>query len=376
MAVSIVLAAVGLAVLYVGGELLVRGSAALALRFGVSALAVGLTVVGLGTSAPELVVSVDAVLGGANDVSLGNVVGSNICNVALILGLAALLRPVRVEAKLVRFDGPLMVLVSAGVVALLADGRLGRTDGLVLLFGLFIYLLFTLWQARRETDKIKEEIEHAVPAVRPRFGKSLGFVVIGLSALVAGGHVLVGAAVDLAENLGMSQATIGLTIVALGTSLPEMATTVIASIRGQSDIAAGNVVGSNLFNLLGILGVTSVISPLSRGGVGWVDLGVMLGVAVVALPLLLTRLRLSRVEGGVLLAIYGAYTPWLVAGSRGRTPVIPNALPTSLRGCPWGCQSNPGPCGWLGVSDCFTSFATTGSSESRRPAPRHGGGTQ
>ncbi len=314
MTTSIVIAAVGLVLLYVGGELLVRGSAALAFRFGVSSLAVGLTVVGLGTSAPELVVSVDAVLGGANDVSLGNVVGSCICNLGLILGITALLRPVRVEAKLVRFDAPLMVLVSAAVIALLVDGSVGRIDGLVLLAALAGYLVFTLWQARRETDEIKEEIEHAVPGGIPRAGVSGLFVMAGLLTLVGGGHLLVGAAVDLAESLGVSQATIGLTIVAIGTSLPELATSVVATVRGHSDIAAGNVVGSNLFNLLGILGVAALVSPLSRGGVGWVDLGVMIGVAVVALPLLLTRLRLSRVEGAILLGIYVVYMGWLLVG--------------------------------------------------------------
>jgi cation:H+ antiporter len=304
----------GLVLLLAGGEALVRGSAALAFRFGVSALAVGLTVVGLGTSAPELVVSLDAALGGANDVSLGNVVGSNICNVALVLGLSALLKPVRVEAKLVHFDGPLMVLVSAALLLLLADGRLGRLDGLMLLVALSLYLAFTLWQARRETDPIKEEIEGAARHTEARAGASIALILAGVVALVAGGHLLVRAAVAMAEELGVSQATIGLTIVAVGTSLPELATSVIAALRGQSDIAAGNVVGSNLFNILGILGVTSLVAPLSRGDVDWVDLSVMVGVAVVALPLLLTRLRLSRVEGAVLLAAYAGYMSWLVAG--------------------------------------------------------------
>ncbi len=314
MALTIFGGIAGLVLLFLGGEFLVRGSAALAFRVGVSALAVGLTVVGLGTSAPELVVSVDAVLGGANDVSLGNVVGSNICNMALILGLSAVLRPVRVEAKLVRFDGPLMVLVSGAVLLLLADGRLGRFDGFILLAGLVSYIVFTFWQARRESDEIKQEIEGAVPRAVAGVGASVALVVGGLVALVGGGHLLVGAAVELAENLGVGQATIALTIVAVGTSLPELATSVVAALRGQSDIAAGNVVGSNLFNLLGILGVTSLLSPLSRGDVGWADLGVMFGVAVVALPLLTTRLRLSRVEGAVLLAIYLGYTAWVVAG--------------------------------------------------------------
>ncbi len=312
MTLTLLIAAAGLVLLFAGGELLVRGASALAFRFGVSALAVGLTVVGLGTSAPELVVSVDAALGGANDVSLGNVVGSNICNVALILGLSALLRPVNVEAKLVRIDGPLMVFVSVCVVAMLWDGALSRLDGVILLAGLVGYLVFTLWQARQESDVIREEFESAVPGAVSRVGAAVGFVAAGLLALLAGGHLLVRAAVDLAEAIGMSQATIGLTIVALGTSLPELATSVVAAIRGQSDIAAGNVVGSNLFNMLGILGVTALITPLSRGEVGWSDLGVMIGVAVIALPLLVTHLRLSRLEGAILLVIYVVYTTWLV----------------------------------------------------------------
>jgi len=314
MVLSVSLAVLGLALLFAGGELLVRGAAGLAHRFGISALAVGLTVVGFGTSAPELVVSVDAALSGANDVSLGNVVGSNICNVALILGLAALLRPLRVKAKLVRFDGPLMVLVSLGLLIVLSDGRLGRFDGIVLLAGLAWYVAFTFWQAGREPDEVKAEITGAVPGGPTAMSVSVASILGGLLLLIGGGHILVRAAVVLAVDLGVKEATIGLTIVAVGTSLPELATSVIASVRGHSDIAAGNIVGSNLFNLLGVLGATALITPLYRGEVGWDDLLVMVGVALVALPLLSTRLRLSRVEGAVLLSIYLVYVGRLTAG--------------------------------------------------------------
>ena len=304
-------AALGLVLLYAGGELLVRGAASLALRMGVTPLAVGLTVVAFGTSAPELVVSVDAALGGADGVSLGNVVGSNICNIGLILGLSALIRPAAVEAKLVRFDAPLVLAVSIVLIVMLADGRLSRAEGAALLAGLLGFVVWTFRQARRERRAVREEFADQSEAAPARALPAIAMAAAGLVAMVFGGHLLVEAAIGGAAALGVSPAVIGLTVVAAGTSLPELATSVVAAVKGQGDVAVGNVVGSNLFNILGILGVTALVRPLSLGGVGPVDLGVMLAAAVLLLPLLVTRRRLTRPEGALLLAGYLGYLAWL-----------------------------------------------------------------
>ncbi len=307
---TIAQAAASLVMLYFGGELLVRGASTLASRLGVSSLAIGLTVVAFGTSAPELVVSVDAALSGANDISLANVVGSNIANVALILGLAALFRPCAIQAKIVRIDAPIMIAVSLALAAILANGRASRIEGSLLLLALAIYTVFTFWEAKRESETIREEIASAAP--RRPIGATHGGVLVamGLALLVGGGHLLVVSAVDLATSLGVGQAAIGLTIVAVGTSLPEFATTVIAAVRGQGDIAIGSVVGSNIFNVLGILGLTAVVHPLEMGTVRWLDLGTMVGLACLVTVFVTTRHRLGRVEGAVLFVLFAVYSSW------------------------------------------------------------------
>lgn len=303
----------GLVALCFGGELLVRGASALASRLGVSPLAIGLTVVAFGTSAPELVVSLDAALSGSNDISVGNIVGSNVANVALILGLASLLHPSVVEAKVVRIDAPLMVLASFGAVAALANGRISRAEGGLLLACLVAYTGFTFWQARRESTEVRDQFASAAAGATGATPAAALRVLAGLLLLGLGGHLLVESAVALTEVWGVGQAAIGLTLVALGTSLPELATTVVAALRGQGDIAIGNVVGSNLFNLLGILGVTSLVQPLNLGGITWIDLGVMLALACALMGLLSARPRLARAEGALLLTAFAAYTSWLLA---------------------------------------------------------------
>ncbi len=313
MLITVAQALAGLALLYLGGELLVRGAAALAARIGITPLAIGLTVVALGTSLPELVVSVDAALAGANDISIGNVVGSNIANIALILGVAALLRPVVVEAKVVRIDAPLMVLASLALVGVLMRHQdVSRAEGSFLVVCLSLYVGLTLRSARREPREIREEFASAAPEVRAGAWVSGFLVLAGLALLVFGGHFLVTSAVQLATALGISQSAIGLTVVAVGTSLPELSTSVIASFRGQGDIAVGNVVGSNIFNILGILGTTAVIRPLQLGGITWIDLGAMVALATVLMLLLLVRPRLGRVVGALSLASYVVYTVWLL----------------------------------------------------------------
>lgn len=300
--------ATGLLFLFVGGELLVRGAQALASRLGVSPLVIGLTVVAFGTSMPELVVSLDAALAGSSDISLGNVVGSNIANIALILGLAALIHPVRVEGKIARLDAPLVAAVTLLLLLLLVDGILGRWEGALFVTGLLLYLGLTLWQESRR-ERSGEELTLQVQASASRHGLlSTSQILGGLALLVAGGHLVVTGAVGVAATMGISEAVIGLTVVAVGTSLPELSTTVVAAVRRQGDIAVGNVVGSNLFNVLGILGITALVTPLSLGALGWLDLLVMLGLILLLWVLLILRGGLRRLDGVILLSCYLIYS--------------------------------------------------------------------
>jgi len=303
-----------LVLLYLGGEALVRGASTLALRAGISRLAVGLTVVALGTSAPELVVSLDAALTGANDIAVGNVVGSNIANIALILGLSAVVRPIVVHAKVVRLDAPIMILAALVLVGLMADGGASRVAGGALVIGLGAYVAFTLVESRRNPGEAGEVRTPVEPAASPRILVTAMLVAAGIGLLAGGGHLLVAAAVNLAEAMGISQAAIGLTIVAVGTSLPELATGVVASMRHHGDIAVGNAVGSNIFNVLGIVGVTAIVHPLHSGEVTRLDLGFMAVLACLLWILLLTRSRLGRMEGMFLLASFVAYARFVLAG--------------------------------------------------------------
>lgn len=304
MLVDLLLVMLGVALLYGGAEWLVGGASGLALRLGLSPLIVGLTVVAFGTSAPELVVSVQAALDGAGGIAVGNVVGSNVANIGLILGVSALIRPVVVDRKLIGLDLPLMLVVTVVAVGLLFDGLLGRLEGAALLAGLLAYIGYNLREARRHPlpPADIEPVEVPPGSVRG----DLLRVVLGLGVLVLGARWLVAGAVDLAEALAIPSTIIGLTVVAVGTSLPELATSLVAAARGQSDLAIGNVVGSNLFNLLGILGVASLVRPLSAPGLSMVDLAVMTGLAAVLLPLAWSR-SLTRIEGALLLVVYAGY---------------------------------------------------------------------
>jgi cation:H+ antiporter len=302
----------GIALLYLGAEGLVRGSASLALRLGMAPLVIGLTVVAFGTSMPELVVSVGAALEGQGGLAVGNVVGSNIGNIGLILGISALIAPLAVHARIIRLDLPLLVLVSAGMAVLLGDGRVERVEGALLAAGLLGYVGFTLYAARRDGTPVGAEPDGIVPAPHSSSALDAGLIVGGLALLVLGARLLVSGAVTIASAAGVEEAVIGLTVVAIGTSLPELATSVVAALKGEGDIAVGNVVGSNLFNLLGILGVTALVRPLAAPGIGMVDLAVMLGAAVLLVPLMWTGRRVSRAEGGFLLAGYTAYVVHLL----------------------------------------------------------------
>jgi cation:H+ antiporter len=321
----------GLALLVVGGELLVRGASSLATAVGISPLVVGLTVVALGTSAPELAVSVRASLAGQGDLAVGNVVGSNIFNVLFILGLSALIRPLAVSSRLVRLDVPIMI-ASAGLMWwLCADGVVSRADGLVLLLGIVAYTAFLIVQGRRETRALRAEVEAEVLAKRVvddaavKIGASpemvrrasvplqLVLIAAGLVALVFGARFLVDAAVTVATALGVSELVIGLTIVAAGTSLPEVAASLIAAARGHRDIAIGNVVGSNVFNALCILGAAGVANPIPvpESALRF-DLPVMLGASVACLPIFFRGRAIVRWEGLLFLGYYAAYTAYLI----------------------------------------------------------------
>lgn len=315
MLASILLLIGGGVLLAAGGEALIRGATALGLHFGLSPLVVGLTIVAFGTSAPELAVSLDAALGGSSDVALGNVIGSNICNIGAVLGLCCLITPVQVRSQIVRIDAPIAIGAALLLTALLADGGLSRTDGGVLFALLAGYLLLQVQLAKQGRDALAPEfaeLERALAAWLRSVPICLAAVVAGLALLVAGAELFVDGAVRLARLAGVTEAVIGLTIVALGTSLPELAATLVAAYRREADVAVGNVIGSNIFNVFSILGLSALVTPLSRGNITSVDLWTMVGISVLLWPVLYGRRLLARLEGAVLLAVYLAYMSWLV----------------------------------------------------------------
>lgn len=309
LALDVSLLVLGIGVLYFGAEWLVRGSARLAASLGVSPIVVGLTVVSLGTSAPELVVCTVAALGGNPDLAIGNVMGSNLANIGLILGLTAIVRPLDVHARVVWREMPLMLLVTAALYPLAWDLMLSRGDGVILLIALVAYLMFVFQSVEDEAPEILGEYEDFMKAsaqvqsnVRPA---DILWVVAGSGCLVLGGYAIVEGAVQVAGALGISQVVIGLTVVAVGTSLPELATSLVAAARKEADIAVGNVIGSNIFNIAAILGVSSVLQPIP------IPLSVLseelLAVVLVSLllfPLLRSGWRIRRWEGAILLASY------------------------------------------------------------------------
>ena len=307
----------GLTILTVGAEFLVRGASKLAALAGVSSLVIGLTVVSYGTSAPELAVSMKSALAGQSDIALGNVIGSNVFNVLFVLGLCAMLFPLRVDSQLVRMDVPIMIGVSLLAFLLCLDGSIGRLDGLLLASGAIGYTVFTVVKSRRETKAIKAEFDQEYAVVNDHSGKTIAWnfamLLLGLVLLVGGARMFVDSAITIAEAMGVSQLVIGLTIVAVGTSLPEVATSVVATLRGERDIAIGNVVGSNIFNILSVLGFTAAVSPINVPlSAIQIDLPVMIGVAVICLPIFFTGLLILRWEGAVFFGLYITYTVYLL----------------------------------------------------------------
>lgn len=320
---SVVFFFLGLVLLILGANWLISGASSLAVRFGVSPLIIGLTIVAFGTSAPELAVSIKAALSDQADIAMGNVVGSNIFNILFILGMSALIVPLVVAERLIRVDVPIMIALSIGLYLLALDGELSRWNGALLVFLLVSY---TVWLFRSDQGDSAENVE-AQP-----LAKSLLLVALGLVCLVMGSRFLVQAAVDFARVLGVSELVVGLTIIAAGTSLPEVVTSLLAALKGQRDIAVGNVVGSNIFNILGVLGITSVVSGTGvsvQPAMLQFDLPVMMLVALLALPVFFSHAAISRGEGVAFLILYVLYTSFLVLSATGTVASYQMALMTA-----------------------------------------------
>ncbi len=317
----------GFALLVLGAEVLVRGAARLAARFGISPLIIGLTVVAFGTSAPEMAVSTQSAFLGQGDIAIGNVIGSNIFNVLVVLGLSALIIPLVVSRQLVRFDVPIMI--AAGFLAwfLAMDGSYSRLDGLILFTCIIVYtgyLIISSLRAWKPGQATAGDDEYSAQINPHRFASLINatYILAGLALLVVGSNLLVSGAVSLAQALGLSELVIGLTIIAIGTSLPELATSLIAAWKGERDIAVGNIVGSNLFNLLAVLGLAGLVSPekiaVARSAIEF-DFPVMLAVMVACLPIFFSGYRINRWEGALFLSYYVAYTAYLIMHSNGES---------------------------------------------------------
>lgn len=315
----------GFILLVIGAEVLVRGAARLAARFGISPLIIGLTVVAFGTSAPEMAVSTQSAFVGQGDIAIGNVIGSNIFNVLFILGLSALITPLIVSRQLVRLDVPIMI--GAGFLAwlLAMDGSYSRLDGLILFACIIFYtsyLIISSLKAWKAGQSVESNDEYSTQINPHRFASLINaaYILVGLALLVTGSNFLVSGAVDLAKALGLSELVIGLTIIAIGTSLPELATSLIAACKGERDIAVGNIVGSNLFNLLAVLGLAGLVSPeniaVARSAISF-DFPVMIAVMVACLPIFFAGYRINRWEGTLFLGYYIAYTAYLIMQSNG-----------------------------------------------------------
>jgi cation:H+ antiporter len=309
----------GIAALIAGANLLVRGASSLAAAFGIPPLVIGLTVVAFGTSSPEMAVSVQSAWSGQTDIAVGNVVGSNIFNVLFILGLSALVAPLVVSEQLVRKEVPIMIGASAFLLLLAGGGEISRAEGVILFGGVVAYTTYLIVQARREgrsaSDDYAREFGDAAAQRGQHWAVQVALVVAGLALLVLGSSWLVDAAVQSARLLGLSELVIGLTIVAAGTSLPEVAASLIATMKGERDIAVGNVVGSNIFNILAVLGLSALVSPSGlevAPALVRFDIPVMIAVAVACLPIFLTGYRIARWEGALFLAYYACYTAYLI----------------------------------------------------------------
>ena len=325
----------GLVLLICGAEALVRGAVRLSAVAGISPLITGLTIVAFGTSSPELAVSIKSALSGEAGIAMGNIVGSNIFNVLFILGISALITPLAVSQQLIRFDVPLMAGVSILVLIFSLDGCISRLEGIILFTGVILYTVFLILASYRENIEVREEYAGKYQVAAPRsfmaISINLLLIIAGLGMLVLGSKVLVESAVSIAHTLQISEIIIGLTIIAAGTSLPEVLTSIVASLHGQRDIAVGNIIGSNLFNLLCVLGVSAALAPAGipvEDAMIRFDLPVMIAVACACLPIFFTHGEISRWEGGVLLGYYLVYTLYLIlsATRHAALPLVSTAL--------------------------------------------------
>lgn len=316
--VTILMLIAGGVLLVIGAEGLVRGASRLAATMGIPPIVIGLTVVGFGTSSPELAVSISSALGGDSDIAMGNVIGSNVFNILAILGVTALVSPLVVHERIIFLEVPLMIFVSVLMYLFAFGGGVSRIEGGVLFILLLAYLTFLIRQSRKEAKDVKAEYEaeySETDRTASSFARDIVFVVVGLGLLVAGSELFVSGAVEIAESLGISTLVIGLTVVAAGTSLPELATSILAGFKGERDIAVGNVVGSNMFNVLAVLGVTAIVSD---GGVAAADaavkfdLPVMTAIAIILAPVIFTKREVSRWEGALFVGYYVAYTTYLI----------------------------------------------------------------
>ena len=323
MALSIVLCLVGFVLLYYGAEWLVKGSSSLARGLGVTPVIIGLTVVAFGTSAPELVVSVISSLKDKSMIAVGNVVGSNICNIALILGISAVFQPITSSRSVVRRDIPLMLAISVYLLLLTVDSRLGRIEGATLFLGIILYTLFNYTIAMKESRESAQEEKTDIVAELEEIGyvasrsKQILLILVGIAGVVLGAQLVVESAVTIMRVLGVSEKFIGLTIVAFGTSLPELATSVVAALRKEMDISIGNLVGSNVFNILSVLGAASLVRPITIPGGFFesglvIDYGVMMFTSILPWFMMRRTLTVTRAGGVLLLVCYGGYLAYLI----------------------------------------------------------------
>ncbi|MCW1921798.1 calcium/sodium antiporter [Luteolibacter arcticus] len=306
MAILLILASCGF--LFLGAELLVRGGSSLALKLGLTPLVIGLTVVAYGTSTPELLVSLKSAFAGRSDIAIGNVVGSNIFNIAVILGISAMVYPIKTNLQVLKWDAPVVLLATLLTPLTFLDGVVSATEGAVLLTLAVAYTIWAVRMAKRD-EKLGHEAHVDVPEIRLKRSPLGDLVKIagGMAVLMLASRLLVDNAVFVAKTFGLSDTVIGLTIIAAGTSMPELATSLVAACRGQSDIALGNVLGSSLFNLFFVLGGAAVISPISTSGLQAFDVYALIGVTTLMVPFLITGQRVNRFEGGILFASYIAY---------------------------------------------------------------------
>ncbi len=312
MLISVIYILASLVLLYFGANWLVKGSSSLAIKAGISPLVAGLTVVAFGTSSPELVVGVNTAIAGQGNIAIGNVVGSNLFNICVILGISSLLAPLKIKMQLLKIDIPVLIITTVGFMLLFSDRHISRFEGIILVSGLAIYTFLNIYLARREKNhEVLDEFQESVAVGNNKWYISLGMVLAGIGILVAGSELLVKGAVDIARALGVGETIIGLTIIAAGTSLPELASSVVATMKKEYDIAIGNIVGSNIFNILGILGLSAIINPLSAIAISNIDLYAMLGVTLLLLPFFRTQYTLKRDEGIFMIVVYLVYIYFL-----------------------------------------------------------------